>query len=264
MSDEPRYFVDHDTIHDRITGKHVELEEAAGMLSVEPESMQRIAWGVVVELGAKLKNAECDRDRLAAENARLATEVTRIEGLRAAAEMGRNKWESIAIESQRERDSLRERVAELEKERDALRASLVHACELQKETYENRRELWAMRQTANLTSLPFTHERVMDKYNELGEQSDCIAECARLTTCLAKANEQAESFERLWYLTQDEIERVRDSFRDLSDECHRGFDGGYKTIEERDIFHHGMETVCNIVKATMERLSTATKLREES
>lgn len=64
MSDDERYFVDHGTIHDRVTGKHVELEEAAGMLSVEPEAMQRVAWGVVVQLGAKLKNAEVERDRL--------------------------------------------------------------------------------------------------------------------------------------------------------------------------------------------------------
>jgi hypothetical protein len=70
VSDEPRYFVDHGTIHDRVTGQHVELEEAAGMLSVEPEATQRIAWGVVIELGAKLKNAE---------SALLASESRRVE-----------------------------------------------------------------------------------------------------------------------------------------------------------------------------------------
>ena len=58
----PRYFIDHDTIHDRITGKHVELAEAAELLSVEPEAVQRIAWSVVTNLGAMLKNAEHERD----------------------------------------------------------------------------------------------------------------------------------------------------------------------------------------------------------
>lgn len=65
---EPRFFVDHGTIHDRVTGKHVELEQAAALLSDESTSddaaHRRIAWGVVVELGAMLKNAEHDRDRL--------------------------------------------------------------------------------------------------------------------------------------------------------------------------------------------------------
>lgn len=65
--DAPRYFVDHDTIHDRITGQHVDLVEAAGMLSVEPEAVQRVAWGVVVKLGAALKNAEATITRLTKE-----------------------------------------------------------------------------------------------------------------------------------------------------------------------------------------------------
>lgn len=58
-------------------------------------------------------------------------------------------------------------LAAVEKERDALRSSLMHACELQEENYKNRRQLWAMRQTANLLSLPFSHERVQEKYDEL-------------------------------------------------------------------------------------------------
>lgn len=60
----PRYFVDHETIHDRVTGKHVELEEAADILSAEPEAVLRIAWGVVVKLGAALRNMEAERDAL--------------------------------------------------------------------------------------------------------------------------------------------------------------------------------------------------------
>lgn len=39
---EPRYFIDHDTIHDRVTGKHVELQEAADLLSVEPEALNTV------------------------------------------------------------------------------------------------------------------------------------------------------------------------------------------------------------------------------
>lgn len=29
----PQYFVDHGTIHDRITGRHVEIDEAAALLN---------------------------------------------------------------------------------------------------------------------------------------------------------------------------------------------------------------------------------------
>ena len=60
-----RYFVEHGMIHDRETGKHVSQEEAAAMLSAMPAietSEQRIAWGVVVELGRMLGRAE---DRIA-------------------------------------------------------------------------------------------------------------------------------------------------------------------------------------------------------
>lgn len=35
------------------------------------------------------------------------------------------------------------------------------------------------------------------------------AELERVTNCLKKANEQAEDFERRWYLANDELERIR-------------------------------------------------------
>lgn len=31
--DAPRYFVDHETVHDRVTGKHVELDEIVALLN---------------------------------------------------------------------------------------------------------------------------------------------------------------------------------------------------------------------------------------
>ena len=43
-----------------------------------------------------------------------------------------------------------------------------------------------------------------------------LDEIERLTGCLAKANNNHETFERLWYLTQDEIERLR---RLLTEAC---------------------------------------------
>lgn len=43
-------------------------------------------------------------------------------------------------------------------------------------------------------------------------------EIARLTQCLHKANEQAEHFEREWYLRGDEIERLREALQALYDE----------------------------------------------
>lgn len=66
----------------------------------------------------------------------------------------------------RDRDELRARVAELEKERDALRDSLIHACELRRVTHEHERQLWAIRQAANHTAKPFSHDWVEEKYNE--------------------------------------------------------------------------------------------------
>ena len=39
----------------------------------------------------------------------------------------------------------------------------------------------------------------------------------RLTACLKKANDQAEHFEREWYLRGDEIERLRAALRNLLD-----------------------------------------------
>ena len=45
------------------------------------------------------------------------------------------------------------------------------------------------------------------------------AEVARLTECLAKANSNHETFERLWYLTQDECEAVQADRDQLQAEC---------------------------------------------
>lgn len=52
-----RYFVDHGVIHDRITGKHVEIEEAARLLSEGASATERIAWGVVAAIGPQLRAA---------------------------------------------------------------------------------------------------------------------------------------------------------------------------------------------------------------
>ena len=51
-------------------------------------------------------------------------------------------------------------------ESKALRESLIHACDLQHASQDNERQLRAMRQTANMLSLPFSHDRVQEKYNE--------------------------------------------------------------------------------------------------
>jgi hypothetical protein len=119
--EEPRYFVDHDTIHDRLTGQHVDLVEAAGMLSVEPETIQRVAWGVVVKLGAALKNAESHRDRLLVElgearaerdEAREAAHIvkwaddTRLSARLAAEHREASaNWERLQMQTVRERDA---------------------------------------------------------------------------------------------------------------------------------------------------------------
>lgn len=109
--DAPRYFVDHDTIHDRVTGQHVELVEAAGMLSVEPEAVQRIAWGAVVALGAKLKNAEAERDSLRTSLASARAELTAWS--ESKADVGR-----LLTNALNERDEALGELAQLTAERD--------------------------------------------------------------------------------------------------------------------------------------------------
>jgi hypothetical protein len=70
-----------------------------------------------------------------------------------------------------------------------------------------------------------THERdkfqVMAGANGLaglavGKENDALrAEVERLTGCLKRANDQAEEFERRWYLRGDDVERLRAVFSDL-------------------------------------------------
>ncbi len=48
------------------------------------------------------------------------------------------------------------------------------------------------------------------------EQCDALrAEVERLTECLKRANEQAEEFERKWYLRGDEVERLRETAQEF-------------------------------------------------
>ncbi len=58
---ERRYFIDHGVIHDRLSGKHVEIEEAVDRLN-DPATAstagERIAWGVVTRIGPLLTAAE--------------------------------------------------------------------------------------------------------------------------------------------------------------------------------------------------------------
>jgi hypothetical protein len=50
--------------------------------------------------------------------------------------------------------------------------------------------------------------------------------------------------------TGRELARIRKSLSEFR-ECHKTFDGGYKTAEEREVFHHGMETMCNVADAVI-------------
>ena len=125
MSERERFFVNHGMIHDGLTGKHVELDEAAELLNVEPADIQRIAWGIVTKLGAMLKNMEAERDAAKAEceqlrvaRAAAGQRVLELEGLlntRAVATVGvldvaRGEHERLTAE----RDAANKRVLELE------------------------------------------------------------------------------------------------------------------------------------------------------
>lgn len=77
--------------------------------------------------------------------------------------MTQAEWQSLVAITDTMRAQQRE-IERLTKERDALRESLMHACELRRATQDNERQLWAMRQTANRTDEPFSHERVQERY----------------------------------------------------------------------------------------------------
>ncbi len=84
MSDEKRFFVEHGTIHDRDTGKHVDADvEIPG--GADDAAIARIAWGGVVRLGAMLRNIDVERDALRAQLAsaqqHLESDRARIAGL---------------------------------------------------------------------------------------------------------------------------------------------------------------------------------------
>lgn len=87
-----------------------------------------------------------------------------------------------------DRDRLLAENAELRRERDAMRESLIHACHLQEATHDNRIELWAMRQTANDLSAPFSHERVAARHDALSTvvADGVSADAERLRTRLAR------------------------------------------------------------------------------
>lgn len=56
------------------------------------------------------------------------------------------------------------------------------------------------------------------------------AEVERLRGCLKKANEQAEHFEREWYLRGDEIEKLRTAINQTLDENGHLADGDVCTL----------------------------------
>lgn len=64
-------------------------------------------------------------------------------------------------------DYWRERAKRAEAEVKAMRDSIVHACGLLDTRHDNARVIWAIRDTANRTSLPFSHERVQEAYDSL-------------------------------------------------------------------------------------------------
>lgn len=57
---------------------------------------------------------------------------------------------------------------------------------------------------------------LFEEIGQLHNKIDSLKENnKRLTQCLRKANEQAEHFEREWYLRGDEIEKLKDALSDL-------------------------------------------------
>ena len=62
--DAPQFFIDHGTIHCRVTGKHVSIEEAVDLLNIESGTTERIAWKIAADLGTRLREAETERNRL--------------------------------------------------------------------------------------------------------------------------------------------------------------------------------------------------------
>jgi hypothetical protein len=58
---------------------------------------------------------------------------------------------------------------------------------------------------------------------------------------------------------RDEMRRAYDSER-IREGCLVSFLGGYSTPHDIEVFRHGMETVCNVLRAANERLAKAAPL----
>lgn len=69
------------------------------------------------------------------------------------------------------------------------------------------------------------------------ERAELTAEVARLRAALTKANDQAEHFEREWYLRGDEIERLH-KFLEIWVS-----DGSLQTFEHREKFRAEAKTL---------------------
>lgn len=85
------------------------------------------------------------------------------------AEVARIDGNYLALELIRELRHHRSRALSAEDvraENAELRDSLILACELQRASHDNARQLSAMRYVANARSAPFSHARVQERYEE--------------------------------------------------------------------------------------------------
>lgn len=84
-------------------------------------------------------------------------------------------------------ESLKEEVADL-------RASLIHAVDLQRASQDNGRQLSAMRHVANSLSVPFSHARVQERYDsyKVDERISRVSDVER--DALVKLNDFLQSY----------------------------------------------------------------------
>lgn len=75
--------------------------------------------------------------------------------------------EVIALPRTEREKELAEEVLRAAKEIFELRESLMHACALALGQWRQRDQIWAMRQAANQLNVPFSHDEVQRRFEEL-------------------------------------------------------------------------------------------------
>jgi soluble cytochrome b562 len=125
---------------------------------------------------------------------------------------------------------------------------------------DHRRKLATLLPAA-LSDLALMYGRVLGLGAVVDMRGATIArletENRRLSEALHEVSTSATDRSRRLSAERDEtlakLAALEVALRSLRPECLASYAGGYQTEAERDVFRHGMETVCNVVDAALKR-----------